>query len=234
LDSIDDDTASEITDTGGSNSSDEPIVRNERGFDQQSLPERDNAAPEEEGNPVGSNDILHDKRLGDYSYQDSNTPPSKDITAGPKHPKRVSNPLSSALLSIMSNNSNPTFLVTFDDSNKPLFAIDNDHDSAFLATQAKNNFLDAKTPKTLKEAQSLPEAIEWKKATDAESTQLLNFGTWTLVPLPEGRKAIKSRWVFRIKRNSNEELEKFKSRLVACGYSQKAGVDYSETFSPVA
>jgi len=51
--------------------------------------------------------------------------------------------------------------------------------------------------------------------------------------LPPGRKAIGSRWVFKPKFKSNGELDKYKARLVAQGFTQKAGIDHQETFSPV-
>lgn len=58
--------------------------------------------------------------------------------------------------------------------------------------------------------------------------------TWSLVDLPAGRQAIGSKWVFKIKRDQNNNPVKYKSRLVAQGYTQRAGVDYSEVFAPVA
>ena len=51
--------------------------------------------------------------------------------------------------------------------------------------------------------------------------------------LPQGKKTIKTRWLFKIKRNSNNEPERFKARLVAKGYNQEHGIDYEETFAPV-
>ena len=56
---------------------------------------------------------------------------------------------------------------------------------------------------------------------------------WELVDLPEGRKAVGSKWVFKAKTNADGTLERCKARLVAQGYSQKEDLDYDETFSPV-
>ncbi len=55
--------------------------------------------------------------------------------------------------------------------------------------------------------------------------------TWTLVPLPAGRKPVFYKWVFKIKQGVNGEVEHYKARLVAKGFTQTYGVDYNETFA---
>ena len=57
--------------------------------------------------------------------------------------------------------------------------------------------------------------------------------TWDLVELPEGREAIGSKWVFKVKHDSCGKVDRFKGRLVAKGYSQQYGIDFEETFAPV-
>ena len=74
---------------------------------------------------------------------------------------------------------------------------------------------------------------EWVDAMQAEIDSLHNNRVWDLVELPKDRKPIGSKWVFKIKTNSDGSIERCKARLVAQGYSQKPGLDYDQTFSPV-
>ncbi|CAI7865894.1 unnamed protein product [Closterium sp. NIES-53] len=86
---------------------------------------------------------------------------------------------------------------------------------------------------TLKEALESSDAEEWKKAMESELKSIEENGTWELVELPEGRKAITSKWLFKIKSDADGKIERYKSRLVAKGYQQKEKVDYKELFAPV-
>ena len=88
-------------------------------------------------------------------------------------------------------------------------------------------------PTTYDDIAELVDRDEWNKATDSEIATLIEHGTWELVPLPKGRKAIKSKWVFRIKRDADGAVTRYKARLCACGYSQVAGVDYKDIYAPV-
>ncbi|KAH9135323.1 hypothetical protein LEN26_006488 [Aphanomyces euteiches] len=67
----------------------------------------------------------------------------------------------------------------------------------------------------------------------AEIDSLIANGTWMLVPKPPGTNIVSNKWVFKIKYDSLGAVEKFKARLVARGFSQQYGVDFSETYSPV-
>ena len=57
---------------------------------------------------------------------------------------------------------------------------------------------------------------------------------WTLVDIPEGRKAVENKWIFKKKTDADSNVTIYKARLVAKGFRQFQGVDYDETFSPVA
>ncbi|KAM1701493.1 hypothetical protein ACFXTN_024755 [Malus domestica] len=66
-----------------------------------------------------------------------------------------------------------------------------------------------------------------------EFVSLQKQGTWELVPPPVDRNVIGSKWVYKIKKDQDGKVSRYKARLVAQGYSQEQGLDYDETFSPV-
>ena len=68
---------------------------------------------------------------------------------------------------------------------------------------------------------------------EKELQALQDNNTWDIVTLPTGKKAISCKWVYKSKLNADGSLERLKARLVAMGYTQKYGIDYSKTFSPV-
>lgn len=87
-------------------------------------------------------------------------------------------------------------------------------------------------PQTYDEAVKSSESAKWREAIEDELKSLNENGTWEIVKKPARCNVIGSKWVFKIKNPTGEE-PKFKARLVAKGFSQKSGIDYSETFSPV-
>lgn len=87
------------------------------------------------------------------------------------------------------------------------------------------------------EPTSFDEAVkreEWVKAMNEELNALNKNQTWDIVTLPKGKKSVGCRWVYKTKFNSDGSIERHKARLVARGYTQTYGIDYEETFAPVA
>ncbi|GJR49992.1 putative RNA-directed DNA polymerase [Tanacetum coccineum] len=74
----------------------------------------------------------------------------------------------------------------------------------------------------------------WKDAMEEEIKALIKNNTWEKRVLPPGKKTVGCRWVFTIKYKPDGTIERYKARLVAKGHTQTYGIDYSETFSPVA
>ena len=88
-------------------------------------------------------------------------------------------------------------------------------------------------PSTYAEALNGPLRDKWLEAIESELKSLEENKTWTPVELPEGKHTIKTKWIFKIKRDSKNNPERFKARLVAKGYDQEQGIDFNETFAPV-
>jgi hypothetical protein len=74
----------------------------------------------------------------------------------------------------------------------------------------------------------------WRDAMVEEYTSIMRNDVWDIVPRPEEKSIVSSRWLYKIKHAADGSIEKFKARFVARGFSQKERVDYEEMFSPVA
>nr|GEW94860.1 hypothetical protein [Tanacetum cinerariifolium] len=82
-------------------------------------------------------------------------------------------------------------------------------------------------------AEALKDA-DWVSAMQEELDQFARLKVWRLVPRPEGKSVIKTKWIFKNKKDESSLVIRNKARLVAVGYSQQEGIDYDETFAPVA
>ncbi|CAM8956844.1 unnamed protein product [Rhodiola kirilowii] len=94
-----------------------------------------------------------------------------------------------------------------------------------------NAFVSLIEPKTVEEALKDP---DWIRAMHDELHQFERNKVWRLVPRPENRKVIGTRWILKNKFNSQGEVVRNKAILVVKGYIQQEGIDYEETFAPVA
>lgn len=93
------------------------------------------------------------------------------------------------------------------------------------------NLTESYEPSTYDEAIKCKESSKWLAAIEEELKAHEENNTWTIIDKTD-KKAITSKWIFKIKRNKDGEIEKYKARLCARGFSQVKDIDYSETFAP--
>ena len=98
--------------------------------------------------------------------------------------------------------------------------------AAFIAT--------GQDPNSYEEAIESVNRDKWQAAMQAEMDSIVSVGMFELVPPPRDRKPIGCKWVFRIKRTPSGEIARYKVRLVAQGFTQKPGINFTKTFAPVA
>ena len=79
-----------------------------------------------------------------------------------------------------------------------------------------------------------PNFEKWLEAMKLEMQSMYDNQVWTLIDPPEGLKTIRCKWVFKKKTDMDGNMHTFKARLVAKGFKQTRGINYDETFSPVA
>ena len=90
------------------------------------------------------------------------------------------------------------------------------------------------SPHSFKQAMSGPDSKKWMEAAQLEIDTLITNGTWELVELPKGCKAIGSKWVFLVKQKADGSIDCYKARLVAQGFGQHPGIDFDQVFAPIA
>ena len=102
------------------------------------------------------------------------------------------------------------------------------------ALMAQMSEMEALKPPSLVAARKSPDWPSWEKAIYEELDVLKAAGTWETVDAPVGANIVGSKWVFRAKKDAAGVVVRNKARLVAQGFSQVPGVDYFDTFTPVA
>jgi len=102
------------------------------------------------------------------------------------------------------------------------------------AMMVQTSEMEALEPPSLASARHSPDWVEWERAIHVELDVLNEAGTWEMVDAPEGANIVGSKWVFRAKKDAAGIVVRYKARLVAQGFSQVPGVDYFDTFAPVA
>ena len=71
------------------------------------------------------------------------------------------------------------------------------------------------------------------RSNDGRYQSIMKNDVSDIVPKPEGKSVVSSKWIYMIKHVADGSIEKYKARFVARGFSQKEGIDYEETFAPV-
>ena len=92
---------------------------------------------------------------------------------------------------------------------------------------------EALEPKTIGKAKKHLDWPKWKAAIQAELDALTKMKTWQVVERPKGRNFVQCKWVFKIKKDAEGKIERYKAHLVAKGFTQVENVDYYETWAPV-
>uniref|UniRef100_A0A2N9J1S8 Integrase catalytic domain-containing protein n=1 Tax=Fagus sylvatica TaxID=28930 RepID=A0A2N9J1S8_FAGSY len=106
------------------------------------------------------------------------------------------------------------------------------HPSTRYSTSEYVLITDEGEPESFQEVQSHKDKQGWMKVMHEEMNSLHKNNTYELVELPKGKKALRNKWVFKLKKDG-EKLVKYKARLVVKGFNKKQGIDFDEIFSPM-
>ena len=93
--------------------------------------------------------------------------------------------------------------------------------------------IDGREPESYKEAMGDENKIKWVDAMQDEMKSLHENHSYELVELPKGKRALKNRWVYRVKQKKHTSQPRYKARLVVKGFSQKKCIDFDKIFSPI-
>jgi hypothetical protein len=89
-------------------------------------------------------------------------------------------------------------------------------------------------PRTFKQAMKSPDAAKWLQAAKTEYNGIIKMNVFELVPRPNDKNIVGSTWNFRVKLDDKGNVARYKARLCAQGFTQEEGIDYDETYAPVA
>ena len=122
-------------------------------------------------------------------------------------------------------------------SNRPQLRIGPQQKHYYGSAHAAHQTADDKDddePRSYQQALDSPDRGAWLAAIRSELASLIKAQTWRYVRMPSTANLVGCKWVFKIKRDKDGHIHKFKARLVAQGFTQVYGIDYAETYAPVA
>ena len=179
------------------------------------------------------------------TQQNSNSPitksPIPQISSNTSQPTNSTSPTHVTSSSSSSQSSSPP-TPTQPINPPPNPPLQNEHP---MRTRAKNQITKPKTKMNLLATKEIDpyriptmvaealKYVHWREAMSEEINAQLRNNTWDLVPPTTTQNIISCKWIFTIKFRPNVSIERYKARLVAGGFNQQYGLDYSETFSPV-
>ena len=160
--------------------------------------------------------------------------PQPGSTVHPNSNPRISkHPDSIVLGNVESNNGVKEISINYIDSGESYDRKTTVVEMYFSAAIAEI-FLNDLDPKTMAECKKRSDWAQWKEAIQAEIASLTRRGVFTsAIPTPSKVFPIGFKWVFVRKRNENNEVVRYKARLVAQGFTQRPGIDYNETYSGI-
>ncbi|GBO41020.1 Retrovirus-related Pol polyprotein from transposon TNT 1-94 [Araneus ventricosus] len=106
-------------------------------------------------------------------------------------------------------------------------------EASFVNDIFQNEIYMTEIPKTFKETQISPDKEKWNEAMSEEIKLMQNRKVWDLVEPKSNMKVLGCRWVYNIKHDEKNNVKKYKSRLVAQGFKQRPGVDFTDVFAPL-
>ncbi|RVW94789.1 Retrovirus-related Pol polyprotein from transposon TNT 1-94 [Vitis vinifera] len=180
-----------------------------------------------DGPPLESRQIQGDKEsigkeLQVYSRRQKNPKPVDLHAELPPVPCQTDDPKSNPTEVIQGNIDSPVItddIDSMDDLNRPVA-----HRKGGCPTSIA-------LPNCMQEALQHP---EWRKAVNEEIQVLQKNDTWKITKLPQGKHPVGCKWVFNVKYRADGRIDRYKARLVAKGFTQTYGIDFQETFAPVA
>ena len=104
----------------------------------------------------------------------------------------------------------------------------------YLPMQDELVYTDVNVPKTFAQAMDSPDATNWSKAMESEHELLRRNQVYKWVVLPPGVRILPCKWLFVIKRKLDGTVDRYKARIVAGGHCQREGIDFKETYAPLA